>query len=54
MNRRHSSWKEGMSTAIERCQVRSAGSGIQVVSDEHGYVTWLDNHLVLGMSGGAD
>lgn len=41
----------GMSTAIERCQARSSGGGIQVVSDEHGYVTWLDNHLVLGTFG---
>ncbi|MFP5286022.1 MAG: hypothetical protein ACLGI9_09820 [Thermoanaerobaculia bacterium] len=43
---------EGMTTAVERCKVSFGGGGIQVVSDEHGYVTWLDNQLVLGSFGG--
>lgn len=39
---------EGVTTAFERCKVSSSGGGLLIASDRHGYVTWLDNQLVLG------
>ena len=45
---------EGLTVAFERCQDFSWFAPPLVVSDEHGFVSALDNHLILGTFGGAN
>lgn len=45
---------EGMTTALERCKLRSWSGKAQIVSDQHGFVSAIDNQLVLGTFGGTN
>lgn len=45
---------EGLTAAFERCKDFSWFAPPLVVSDEHGFVSTLDNHLILGTFGGTD
>jgi hypothetical protein len=45
---------EGMGTSFERCKTRSWSGKTRIVSDQHGYVSTMDNQLVLGTFSGTN
>jgi hypothetical protein len=45
---------EGMTAAFERCKALSWGGRAQIVSDQHGFVSAIDNQLILGTFGGTN
>jgi hypothetical protein len=45
---------EGITTAFEDCKVLSWGGRTQIVTDQHGFVSAIDNQLVLGTFGGTN